>query len=252
MIIYFHPDFLEHYAYDPAAEPGRLEPALEALEARYPVLTPNPATKEDVLSVHSHNHWDSIAKDNLLHHTALLAAGSVINASETAVKGEDAFALCRPPGHHASAGSCWGFCYYNNIAIAVMRLLERELINNALIVDIDLHYGDGTANIFQANETVTFWHIRTGNSDNYIKAMENDLGKIKTDLVAVSAGFDRGLEDWGGMLSESDYHRIGSFLSEFARNNTKNRLFAALDGGYNPQALAYNILAFIEGIEANN
>lgn len=252
MLVYFHPDFLKKYAYDPAAEPGRLEPALEAIEAKYPIFNPHPATKEDVLLVHSQRHWDDIAKDNLLHHTALLAAGSAIAAADSAFKGEQAFALCRPPGHHASADSCWGFCYYNNIAIAVSRLLERKMINTALIVDIDLHYGDGTANIFQANGAVTFWHIRTGNAEDYIKAMENDLNKINADIVAVSAGFDRGLDDWGGMLSAADYQRIGSFLGYFARQKSKNRLFAALEGGYNPQALAHNVLAFIEGVEENN
>ncbi len=249
MKIYFHHDFLKQYAYDPAAEPGRLEPALSVLEKRYPLFEPSPAAEEDILLVHTPRHWRSIAEDTLLHHTALLAAGATVEASETALEGEPAFALCRPPGHHASSDSCWGFCYFNNIAVAVSRLLDQKQISSALIIDFDLHYGDGTANIFRRNKAVSFWHSRESNPALFLENLENDLEIYAAEIVAVSAGFDRGVNDWGGMLEVEDYHRIGSLLAGFARDKCGGRLFAALEGGYNPQALALNIEAFLQGLE---
>ena len=249
MKIYFHRDFLKHYAYDPAAEPGRLDPALDLLKDKYPFYEPRLAVEEEILLVHTPRHWRSIAEDDLLHHTALLAAGAALEAAETAAGGEHAFALCRPPGHHASSDSCWGFCYFNNIAVAVSSLLDRGLISSALIVDFDLHFGDGTANIFRRNEAVTFWHCRESSSMLFLDALENDLALYEADIVAVSAGFDRGVDDWGGMLSRKDYRRIGSLLAGFARQKCGGRLFATLEGGYNPQALARNIEAFLQGLE---
>ncbi len=250
MKIYFHPDFLKHYAFDPAAEPGRLEPALAVLERKYPIHEPQPAVEDDILLVHTPRHWRSIAKDQILHHTALLAAGASKAAAETATGGEHAFALCRPPGHHASSDSCWGFCYYNNIAVTVSSLLDRKMIDSALIVDFDLHFGDGTANIFKRNDAVFFWHSHESASTLFLEALENDLDKYNPDIIAVSAGFDRGIDDWGGMLDIKDYHRIGALLARSARQKCGNRLFAVLEGGYNPRALAVNIEAFLQGLEA--
>jgi len=175
--------------------------------------------------------------------------GSSAGGGRNRRRREHAFALCRPPGHHASSDSCWGFCYFNNIAVAVSSLLDRGLISSALIVDFDLHFGDGTANIFRRNEAVTFWHCRESSSMLFLDALENDLALYEADIVAVSAGFDRGVDDWGGMLSRKDYRRIGSLLAGFARQKCGGRLFATLEGGYNPQALARNIEAFLQGLE---
>jgi acetoin utilization deacetylase AcuC-like enzyme len=251
MKIFFHGDFLAHYAFDPAAEPGRLEPALKMLEGKYPIIEPRPATQEEILRVHTERHWQSIARagDDLLLHTALLAAGATLEAAETALGGEHAFALCRPPGHHASADSCWGFCYFNNIAVAVKHLLSSGQINSALIVDFDLHYGDGTAGIFRGEEAVTFWHSQDSNRQRYLETLKKDLQDFKADIVAVSAGFDRGINDWGGILTGADYQAIGALLGNFARDKCEGRLFAALEGGYNAKALAENIEAFLEGLQ---
>ena len=85
---------------------------------------------------------------------AILAAGATIEAAQSALNKEAAFALCRPPGHHASPDSCWGFCYFNNVAIAVRKLLAEGKVKRVLIVDFDLHYGDGTANTFVGESDV--------------------------------------------------------------------------------------------------
>ncbi len=248
MKIFFHPDFLEQYAFDPAAEPGRLDPALDALRDGYTFSEPRPAEQEEILRVHTERHWRSIASDELLLHTALLAAGAALEAAETAVNGGQAFALCRPPGHHASADSSWGFCYFNNIAVAVKHLLHQGKVESALIVDFDLHFGDGTASIFQGDQAVKFWHSREGAARRYTDILEKDLQSCSSDLVAVSAGFDRGVDDWGGMLTADDYYLIGTLLGDYARQKCGGRLFAVLEGGYNPMALAGNIESFLEGL----
>ncbi len=249
MKIFYHDQFASQYAFDPAAEPGRLEPALAAIRRQYSFSEPRPALREEILLVHSERHFDHVASDQLLCRTALLAAGSAIEAAETAVKGEHAFALCRPPGHHASADSSWGFCYFNNIAVALKHLLHSREINSALVVDFDLHYGDGTASIFKSEKAVAFWHSQDGSRERYLKQMEKDLQDFKTDLVAVSAGFDRGVNDWGGMLTVKDYEKIGSMLGRFASDRCGGRLFAVLEGGYNAQAMAKNITAFLNGLD---
>ncbi len=246
--IIYHEDFAAHYALDPAAEPGRLEPALALLKSKYEFLVPEPAGKDEILLVHSEHHYNSIAADALLIHTALLSAGAAIKAARTALEDKYAFALCRPPGHHASPDSCWGFCYFNNIAIAVKEALKGDRVNSALIVDFDLHYGDGTANTFHGVKEVSFWHSQEANRVRYLEHLKNDLENFHADIVAVSAGFDRGIDDWGGMLTADDYRQIGILLSDFAREKCENRLFAVLEGGYNHRALAKNIDAFLTGL----
>ena len=157
--------------------------------------------------------------------------------------------ICRHSGHHASPDSCWGFCYFNNVAIAVKKLLKEGRINSALIVDFDLHYGDGTANSFRGKSNVAIWDGRDADRQLYISHLESCLHRASADLVAVSAGFDRHIDDWGGILTTEDYRTIGRLLGRFARENCGGRLFAALEGGYNADALAAGIEAFLEGLE---
>lgn len=249
MKVFYHEQFASHYANDPAAEPGRLEPALAVIKKRYPLNEPQPALKDDILRVHSERHYDRVASDQLLCSTALLAAGSAVAAAEAALNGEHAFALCRPPGHHASADSSWGFCYFNNIAVAVKKLLHNGAITSALIVDFDLHYGDGTAGIFRGDKAVSFWHSQEGSRERYLQQLEADLKDYQSDIVAVSAGFDRGVNDWGGMLTVKDYENIGLLLGSYAREHCKKSLFAVLEGGYNARAMAENISAFLDGLD---
>ncbi|PKM83848.1 MAG: acetylpolyamine aminohydrolase [Firmicutes bacterium HGW-Firmicutes-13] len=180
---------------------------------------------------------------------ALLAAGATLKAAEIAMTGEFAFALCRPPGHHASPGSCWGFCYFNNAAIAVQKLLFEEKINSALIIDFDLHFGDGTSNIFYGNPKVNYRHVQGGNRISFIEDLEKYLDNASADIVAVSAGFDRHQMDWGHMLSTEDYHTMGNLLGSFARKNCEGRLFAALEGGYNPISLGDAVSGFLDGLQ---
>jgi acetoin utilization deacetylase AcuC-like enzyme len=248
MKVVFHESFLETYTGDPAASRGRLNHALALVQEKYPVVQPRPCAEEDVLLVHSGFHLESVRREETVFPMALLAAGATIKASELAWNGEAAFALCRPPGHHASPDSCWGFCYFNNVAIAVQKMLQQERAEKALIIDFDLHYGDGTDNSFAGNPAVIYRHLTGRDNVSFVKGLENFLRDIETDLVAVSAGFDRHVKDWGGLLTTEDYGAMGAILGAFAREKCQGRLFAALEGGYNSFSLGESLVAFLDGI----
>ncbi|UNC91793.1 histone deacetylase family protein [Candidatus Contubernalis alkaliaceticus] len=250
MKVVFHDSFLNTYTRDPAAAYGRLDPTLKAVKEHHTLITPKPCLDEDVLLVHTQNHLEDVKYEEYVYKTALLAVGSTIKASEIAMEGDYSFALCRPPGHHASPDSCWGFCYFNNIAIAVLKLLTEEKINSALIVDFDLHFGDGTSNTFAENEKVNYYHVKGENRTSFVDNLQAYLDKTSAaDVVAVSAGFDRHYSDWGHMLYTEDYHTMGFMLGNYARKNSQGRLFAALEGGYNANSLGDGIMAFLRGLE---
>lgn len=251
MKVVFHDNFLQTYVRDPAASAGRLDHALAGVKKRYPLVTPRPCSDDDVLIVHTRNHLEDVKMEEHVYSMALLAAGATIKASELAMEGEFSFALCRPPGHHASPNHCWGFCYFNNVAIAVQKLIQDERIGSALIIDYDLHFGDGTSNIFTNNSKVEYRHINGANRASFIKNLEECLDSISADLVAVSAGYDRHQADWGHLLATEDYETMGAMLGAYALKNCNGRLFAALEGGYNSKSLGDSVVAFLEGLESS-
>ena len=154
MKVIFHPRFYEVYTSDPAAAPGRMEPMVRALEKEFEFVEPGPALERDLERVHGKSHIQSVKGEPEVYEVGILAAGGAILAAEMAFEGQPAFGLIRPPGHHASPHSCWGFCYFNNIAIAIKRLMSEEKIKSALILDFDLHFGDGTSNTFSGSHSV--------------------------------------------------------------------------------------------------
>ena len=145
MKIVFHEKYYNsEYAWDPAASAGRLEGIMDLLKKNkdYEIIVPNPASEEDILRAHTHRHLQNIERDQLLYELASLAAGGAMLAAQEAYNGNPTFAVIRPPGHHASADSCWGFCYFNNISISLLKLYSEEKIKSAFILDFDLHTGD--------------------------------------------------------------------------------------------------------------
>ena len=249
MKVIYHDDYRTVYASDPAAAPGRME-AILAEVSGYEVVEPEPASEEDVLLVHSRRHLEYVRSLGVVYRIALLAAGGAIKAAELAVKGEPTFALVRPPGHHASRDSSWGFCYFNNIAIAVEKLRAGGRIKTAVILDIDLHYGDGTASIFSAAPDVTYLHPDSRSREEYLREVEELLSSAgEADIVAVSAGFDRHIEDWGHQLHTEDYRRIAQLVKEYSESSCNGRRMAALEGGYNHKVLGKNVRAFLEGFK---
>ena len=111
------------------------------------------------------------------YETALLAAGGAIRASEEALLGVPAFGLVRPPGHHAGPDRYWGYCFFNNIAVAITRLLASGTITTALVLDLDLHHGDGTENIFMDSQEVKVVNIRAKSRRAYLDSLAQELGK---------------------------------------------------------------------------
>ncbi len=244
MKVVFHERFREVYDNDPAAAPGRLDGVVKELQPFYEFVEPVPAKEDDILLVHSPDFLNRISRKGQLYEIALLAVGGAIEAARLAVGGEPAFALVRPPGHHASPDSCWGFCWFNNVAVAVEKMRRESGINRGLIVDIDLHFGDGTSNIFSRVPEVDYYHLRIpGDLEKYLAGIGN------CDLVAVSAGFDGHVDDWGGLFLSEDYRDLGRMVGSFARRVCQGRVFAVLEGGYNHQVLGKNVRALLEGLD---
>ena len=116
MKVVYHPRYIEVYSSDPAAAPGRIEAIYRELKGRFDFVEPEPAAEADLRLAHTQEHIDSIIRrDSHLYEVAILAAGGAIKAAELAMSGQPTFALIRPPGHHASSDSGWGFCFFNNI-----------------------------------------------------------------------------------------------------------------------------------------
>jgi acetoin utilization deacetylase AcuC-like enzyme len=145
MKIVFHERYFNSdYAWDPAASVGRLEGIMKLISEKeeYEIIIPKPATEVDILRAHTSRHLQNIKNNPLLFELASLAAGGAILAAEEGYNDNPTFAVIRPPGHHASADSCWGFCYFNNISISLLKLYSENKIKSAFVLDFDLHTGD--------------------------------------------------------------------------------------------------------------
>ncbi len=217
---------------------------------------------------------------------ALLAAGGLTGLVEAVQQGKvnNGFALVRPPGHHASAEEGEGFCLFNNIAIAARAARDELGAQRVLIVDIDLHHGQGTQYIFQDDPSVLYfsthqWGIYpgTGRYDDvgvgagqgftvnvpltpgagdqmYLAILDELLfpvaRRFSPDLILVSAGFDTYWSDpLGSMLvTVSGYGEITKRLAQLADELCAGRLVFTLEGGYNHDALAHGVLAVLNGL----
>jgi len=245
--VIYHEKYKAVYSDDPASAPGRIECILEELRDSYPFVEPSDASDNDIRLAHTDGHIAYVRRLGSVYDTAKLAVGGTLNAAELAMEGEPAFALIRPPGHHASRDSCWGFCYFNNVAVAVERLRREGRIRNAVIIDFDLHFGDGTNNIFTGVPEVAYYHAPRADT---VRSIQEYLARTgERGIIAVSAGFDRHELDWGGMLKTEDYRRIGEVVRGYAEKNTGGRYFAALEGGYNHNVLGTSVKAFLKGME---
>lgn len=241
--------------------PERVRKAHDILKQKgYEFLTPDPATEEDLLRVHDAEYvWnlkksliedpDTPAFENIYEYARLSAGGAILAAK---IHG---FALMRPPGHHAGrygaalGAYTRGFCYLNNIAVAV-----RHLDKPTLILDIDGHHGNGTQEIFVGDEKVNYVSLHRhpnypgtgiaseGNCLNfplppdcgdevYLRTLDEALGKIdvgRFEVVAVSAGFDQHAGDLASLgLTDKCYGEIGKRIAALDRPT-----FFVLEGGY--------------------
>jgi len=190
-----------------------------------------------------------------------LSVGGALKAAEI-----NGFSLMRPPGHHATRDSIGGFCYFNNIAVAVEKLGKRTLI-----VDIDRHHGNGTQDIFLGSDKVKYVSLhgtgypgtgaeskqncrnhlfrRRVGEEEYMEVLDQLLSSDQEfELLAVSAGFDTYKEDPLASkihLSTESYRTVGQRLSELNLPT-----FCVLEGGYMPGKLGENIHHFLQGMES--
>ncbi len=213
---------------------------------------------------------------------ALLAAGQAIAATDhTLDHGEPAFALGRPPGHHAESDRAMGFCFFNNIAIAAAHALRRDDVDRVLIVDWDVHHGNGTQEIFYDSPNVFFFSTHqsplypgtgaaseTGTGpgrgttrnvplpagagdDALLDAFHNFLTPAATDfrpdLLLISAGYDAHHRDpLGGMTVTTDgFARLTKILRHLANDLCHGRMAFILEGGYDLTALSDSVSATI-------
>jgi acetoin utilization deacetylase AcuC-like enzyme len=207
---------------------------------------------------------------------ALMAAGSVCDAVQRVLQGEDTQSLClvRPPGHHAMAGHAMGFCLFNNIAVAARLAVDSLGLERVLIVDWDIHHGNGTQAAFWEDPQVGFLSIHrwpfypgTGDADEtgasrglgttlnlpieygtpreeylavFAAALDKFAAKIKPQLVLLSAGFDaHRLDPVGSLgLETEDFIPLTSLVLDVADAYAGGRFVSVLEGGYNPKILA--------------
>jgi acetoin utilization deacetylase AcuC-like enzyme len=134
------------------------------------------------------------------------------------------------------------------MAISIARLRQEGVINTAAILDIDLHFGDGTENIFRNVAGVFYFHPEAGGRQEFVDSISRFLSDREADVIAVSAGFDRHEDDWGGQLTTGDYLEIGRMVKEFSERVCQGKRYGILEGGYNHSVLGKNVKAFIEGM----
>jgi acetoin utilization deacetylase AcuC-like enzyme len=246
MRVFTHDDFKDVYTSDPAASPGRIEAVLEAIRGEVEFEPALPADRDDILAVHTKSLVQRVENEGL-YNIASLAAGAAIQTAAAGLKGP-AFGLVRPPGHHASADYHWGFCYFNNMAVALEHLWSKGFIKRAHVLDFDLHYGDGTVNILGGKDYVSIHNPDESDRGHYLKGVAARLDDLNVDIIGVSAGFDNHIEDWGRLLHTEDYQEMGRMVHDRCRKLGIG-CFGLLEGGYNHSVLGRNVLAFLRGLQ---
>lgn len=234
--------YLTEYATIDCENPHRVADIYIAISGIAEFVEPQPVSVDDLLLCHSTSLIESVREHRDVFEIAALAAGGAAKAAEIALD-RPSFALVRPPGHHAGFNFNGGFCFFNNIAIAVKKLAACGLVKRALIVDIDLHYGNGTFDIFSNDPEVDFRNISAHSREDFFEQLDQsieDAGDF--DIVACSAGFDTYIRDWGQLLLTSDYKTVGARLASCHKH-----VFSVLEGGYYLQDLGKNVRTYLEG-----
>ncbi|HEX2500774.1 MAG TPA: histone deacetylase [Methylomirabilota bacterium] len=287
------PVFLEHRAEGHPERPERLTVILQAL-AGVPGLkriAPRPASVEELELVHSRRHVERIramsesgggAMDSDTYVTprtfeaARHAVGALLSAVDEIAAGRarNAFCAVRPPGHHASRERAMGFCVFNQVAVAARYLQARTAWKRVLIVDFDVHHGNGTQDVFYRDDSIFYLSVHrdpfypgtgaasergSGTTLNlpfrhgtppsqilaaYQAAVRGAGREFRPDFVLVSAGFDAYKDDPIGGLGYAvdDYRRLMEVVAEVA---PAGRIVSALEGGYNLDALGACVVAHL-------
>jgi acetoin utilization deacetylase AcuC-like enzyme len=281
--------YREHRA--PAGHPERPErlaavrTAIASREQAFEVLAPRPASPEEILRVHTRDHLENIAQtarraplqldpDTYVSpqsfEVALLAAGGSVELVRRVARGElrSGFAAVRPPGHHAEAGRAMGFCLFNNVAIAARALQAEERLERILILDWDVHHGNGTQHHFEDDPSVLYasthqFPLYPGTGDareagrgrgegstlnvplpagcgdeEYTGVFQRILVPVaqafRPEMILVSCGFDAHRDDplAGMRLTAAGYRSMARIVRALAEDLCGGRLAFVLEGGY--------------------
>jgi len=298
-----HPECALHEAGDSHPEqPARVK-VIEAVLHEYPFHVPVRfygaplATKEELIRAHTqeyvdwifsvapHRSYVEIDPDTYMNpHTlnaALRAAGAVIYAVDLVMSGEVRAAFCnvRPPGHHAEHGNAMGFCFFNNVAVGARHAMLKYDLQRIVIVDFDVHHGNGTQNIFQNDKHVlycsSFEHpfypgydseldnehllpvpLPAGTDSEEYRALVQaawfeKIAAFQPQLIFISAGFDAHRSDPLAdiNLTESDYVWLTTEIVALAKKYCDGRIVSVLEGGYNLDALKQCVPAHVNALE---
>jgi acetoin utilization deacetylase AcuC-like enzyme len=296
----YDPIYLEHDLRGHPENQQRLKAILRVLEEHDMLerLTPIPAepvTMERLERVHTPDYVEQVQHvaqrggghldmDTYVrpasYDAALVAAGGLVEATRAVLDGQvdNAFALVRPPGHHALQSRGMGFCLFNNVAIAARYALAERGLDRVLIMDFDVHHGNGTQDEFEANPAVMYisthqypYYPGTGHlaetgrgngtgsivnvplgggigDDGFTRIFREVVGpaawRFQPQLILVSAGYDGHWDDPLAymQLSVGGYTAIAQAFMELAEELCGGRLVFTLEGGYHLEALAYSIL----------
>ena len=291
-----HPERPERYdAVIRALEKAQLTPDLQRIR-------PRAATEDELLLCHTPEYLRIARRDveSGCHYlstgdtdigpnsweVASQAVGGVLNALDAVLTGEarNAFCAVRPPGHHANAARGMGFCLFNNVAIAARHAQRKHGVERVMIIDWDVHHGNGTQDIFYADPSVFFFSTHqwplypgTGRADEtgenaavgstmnfplpagsgraeILGAIQKSLlpaaRDFKPDLVLISSGFDSRIGDLLGQftLTDQDFADLTQAAMEIADTHAHGRLVSLLEGGYNLSGLASAAARHVEAL----
>jgi acetoin utilization deacetylase AcuC-like enzyme len=306
----YDPIYLEHDTGDHVENSQRLVAAISYLEEtgikeKLNCLPSRPALLEELEMIHAPDYISYVKSkaekgggwldpDTIMspksYEAALYAAGGLMGAVEVVMRREvdNAFALVRPPGHHAIRDRAMGFCIFNNIAVAAKFALSKFSLNRILIADFDVHHGNGTQDAFYADPKVLYfsthqypfypgtgWIDETGTGEGegttvdfpmtagwgdeeYLRAFKEVLvpvaRRFQPQLVLVSAGFDAHWADQLAMMrvSVKGFAQMVMVLKELAAELCQDRLIFTLEGGYNLQVVASSIKAVFDVLRGNS
>jgi acetoin utilization deacetylase AcuC-like enzyme len=305
-LFYYDPRFLDHDTGVHPERPERLRQIIARLEVADLVAQCDrpawqPASRARLERVHEPGHIDRMAAiaarggghpdpDTVVSaasfDVARLAAGAACDAVDRVMNGEAKTALClvRPPGHHALAARAMGFCLFNNIAAAACVARDEHQLDRILIIDWDVHHGNGTQDTFYADGRVGFfsthrWPFYPGTGaadetgtgdglgathnlpvafgtprqkyrDQFAGELEKFAARIRPQLVLISAGFDSHRADPIGSLGleVEDFAEVTKFVWQIADVYAERRIVSVLEGGYNPPVLAECVEAHLRGL----
>nr|WP_321464792.1 histone deacetylase [uncultured Desulfobulbus sp.] len=274
----------------------------ERYRDRFSIFRPREASTTDIEAVHSSFYLEQLREHVNLHdpysydrdtylmeqslYTAALAAGGCLELADQILSGtiDYGFALVRPPGHHAEPGRGMGFCLFNNVAITAQYLRRVYGLQRILIIDFDVHHGNGTQAVFYESEQVLFCSIHqeklfpfTGLAQEigadrgrgytinlpvhqqfadqeYLYLLSRVLGSVVEQylpqIILVSAGYDAHKDDTISriLLTTQWYGVVTELLKFLAHEACNDRLLFILEGGYNPLSLESSVLATVDSL----